>query len=88
MSDERRKTCHGCQHLKGSQIPMRGAVFYCERTRSCVPHQWRPGQATFWRVPNGCPLPDTEVIKSDSKADQRDWVTIAVDRNELDPLPA
>jgi hypothetical protein len=33
-------------------------------------------RAIFWRVPMGCQRPDSEVEKSDTKAPERDWVTV------------
>lgn len=70
-----RKTCHGCKHLKSTEI-MRAPVQYCGKTELVVPHQFDENEITYWRVPLACPLPDDQVLKSEKKAPRKDWVTI------------
>jgi len=69
--------------LKYTKMPVSGVgVWSCATTRLIIPHRSR-GQngvekATFWRVPMDCPLPDDVVVKSETKADESEWVEIEV----------
>jgi len=76
-----RVTCAGCKHLAQKKTGIGGVIHYCESTQGVVPHQWKSSvaegwEATFWRIPFSCPLPDTEVLKSEAKAPESEWVTI------------
>ena len=74
---DRRKTCHGCQNLKHQEM-MGAQIAYCGATGFVVPHHFQsdPMEVTYWRVPMKCPLPDSEVVKSEEKAPRKDWVTV------------
>lgn len=72
-----RLTCHGCPNLKHQEI-MRAQVAHCAVTGFVIPHHFKsdPLEVTYWRVPMACPLPDTEVVKSEDKAPRQHWVTV------------
>lgn len=74
----RRVTCHGCDNLRQQTIAMGGSVAYCAETEAVVPHHFQsdPPEKTYWRIPTNCPLPDSEVVKSENKAPRKDWVTV------------
>lgn len=79
----KRKTCGGCSHLK-SDSTFGAAVMSCEKTGFVVPHsseqERRGGPSTviLWRVPQSCPLPDIEVLRSDKQAPKKEWVTTVI----------
>lgn len=56
---------------------MGGCLAYCSLTGNVVPQSFQsdPPLITYWRVPMNCPLPDTEVVKSETKAPVREWQT-------------
>lgn len=56
-------------------------VWFCMKTEYVIPHsserlddgEWK---SVFWRVPTACPLPDSEVLKSEKQAPKKDWVEL------------
>lgn len=72
----KRKTCAECQNLE-STLMMRTMTFSCKETGAMVPHHCAEGQATFWRVPLNCPLPDSEVLKGRYMVHPNDWVKLS-----------
>lgn len=78
----RRNTCWGCVHLRHARI-MNANVASCARTEFVIPHQFKPDECTYWRVPMACPLPDDQVFKSENKAPAQDWVTIEWEDDEV-----
>ena len=71
-----RDTCHGCRHLKHTDLAGL-EVYYCRPTELVVPHETESdGPVTFTRVPLSCPLTDAEVNKSGQPAPKSLWVTI------------
>jgi hypothetical protein len=75
-----RDTCGDCPHLHIEWM-MNIALPGCGKTSPLlvVPHHMVNAGggktvATFWRVPEFCPLPDEDVKKSSDKAPQRNWV--------------
>jgi hypothetical protein len=77
----KRKTCHGCSNLKYLNMPM-SVMAGCDKLSDgnmvLVPQRFKRDTITFWRVPENCPLPDSEVKKSADKADWRDWVEVEI----------
>lgn len=73
---ERRETCFGCKNLAKQKIAMGGCVAYCAVDNSIVPQHFQsnPPEITYWRIPLDCPLPDSEVKKSETKANKKKWV--------------
>ncbi len=69
-------TCGNCKNLISHDTAMGGNFYGCKVTGFVVPHHWDSEEAIFWRVPVNCPRPDSEVVKSETKAPRKDWVTI------------
>lgn len=79
-----RHNCWGCPHLKehrtkGSKFPL----FGCTAAKSRIIPQDVTTRATdrlavFKRVPEWCPLPDTEVVKREVPAPQKTWTEVLV----------
>lgn len=70
-----RPTCAGCPNL----IIIDNISSWqagCKATDTVVPHWMNPDAVTFWRVPEYCPLPDTEVEKRAKSQPKRKWVTM------------
>lgn len=82
-----RSTCAGCPNLAKNRIPMNGVVCSCAVTGFVIPHHSKAGrdawELTYWRVPENCPLPDSEVRKSAERAPVGEWYTETVDPNSL-----
>lgn len=89
-----RKTCHGCPHLQYLAMPFSVqpgcAEISKDRNNIClVPHRYANGEITFWRVPVSCPLPDSEVQKSEQKPHPKHWVVVPtsqIDEDLIDPF--
>lgn len=73
----KRRTCAGCKNLQ-RDIIMDFPMYSCKPTGYVVPHGTeREGDelmTTFWRVPLSCPLPNSEVVKTENKAPKKYWV--------------
>ena len=86
-------TCGNCKHVKFGN--MGGlATAYCDALRQqfIVPHQaslehgrGSDSLVTFWRVPNFCPRPDDEVLKSEEQVPATQWVHSKIMVEELIP---
>jgi hypothetical protein len=68
-------TCGNCEEIKFDKNS-RWAVAGCKLTDLVIPHfcEHDKKRLTFWRIPNDCPRPDTEVKKSERQARQNQWV--------------
>lgn len=57
---------------------MGARIAFCKKTDAVVPHKYEsdPPVNTYWRVPMSCPLPDSEVFKSEVQAEREDWITV------------
>lgn len=80
-------TCGECKNLKFSNMGGM-ALAYCDATDGefIVPHKSVRGNSrtvhtnvTLWRVPEFCPRPNSEVLKSETQAPEKEWVTLAID---------
>jgi hypothetical protein len=77
-----RNTCGNCDHVIANKINRAPgvSVWGCGKTGLVIPHhtEWdgKAETVTFWRVPMACPLDDAEVMKSNEKAPESDWVTL------------
>jgi len=67
----RRDTCERCPHVKKKSLTLGGIAWYCVKTGCTVPQitervgfDW---ETRFTRVPEWCPLSDSEVIKREGK---------------------
>lgn len=84
-------TCGNCKNLKFSN--MGGlALAYCGASKggSIVPHRGEltngrgsDTEVVLWRVPEFCARPDSEVLKSEKQAPQKQWVKVVIDANCL-----
>lgn len=87
---EPRRTCGGCNNLKRQDIDGMGFIFGCEKTECVVPHHLhrdnpaKSWEVIFWRVPQECPLPDTKVLKSATRAPQRYWVKERIELKNIE----
>jgi len=82
-----RKTCYECPNLKLNNTRSMVVAYCGARDKGpVIPHasdlsddetKW---DLTFWRVPMECPLPDTEVLKSEKRAPVKDWKEDSVER--------
>ena len=71
----RLKTCKRCDHLRSMRVMPndKALIFYCGETEAIIPGESKDGTMTFWRVPENCPRPDSEVEKSDTPQPKREW---------------
>lgn len=72
---EKRKTCAGCGHLNSVRVH-NVIVYGCKMTDLVVPHHTDQVQATFYNVPESCPLADDIVERQAGKQSESEWVTI------------
>lgn len=74
-----RYTCAGCENL--IKLPGFGNshIFGCDKTGFVVPHSadFQKNEVIFWRIPIYCPLPDSEVRKSEKLAAKKHWVKVS-----------
>lgn len=65
--DDRLYTCGHCHHLRYQAI-QNLRIYYCGHTGFVVPHRSESARdlATFHRVPEACPLPGSQVVKTPS----------------------
>lgn len=71
-----RHTCGDCPHVKSQTMLEEYPVYFCGKTDTLVPLKGTKALTVFHRIPLDCPLPDTEVHKSESSAVQSLWVTV------------
>lgn len=73
-------TCGNCKNLNIEMLipgnTRMGCAASCKETGFVVPHKFdgEAGTITLWRVPESCP--DPEMLKSDTRAKEKDWVVI------------
>lgn len=72
-------TCGNCAHLVGKEFMGSGVVMGCDKTGAIVPHNanFPEDKVIFFRVPEDCPRPDSEIRRStgtDDRADDDFWV--------------
>jgi hypothetical protein len=68
-------TCGNCKEVNFDPNS-RWAVAGCKLTDFVIPHycEHTEKRLTFWRVPEACPRPDSEVKKSAKQAPKKQWV--------------
>lgn len=68
-------TCGNCPNVN-TTMALNMPIFGCKLDGLVIPHyaDATTEEVKFWRVPKSCQRPDSEVVKSASRAPERDWI--------------